>query len=70
MLINGCDGWNSIQGWKDSCLRQGSNLGLLDQQASAQSTELPGILIAKGTLMCLNIKTPKTINFPFQQMEN
>ena len=36
---------NPVYFWKDSRLKQGSNIGPLDQQASAYFTEIPGLLL-------------------------
>ena len=51
-----------VYGWKDYRLEWGLNLGPLDQSASAEHTELPGVLILfKVTLF--DISLSDNINF-------
>ena len=44
VIMKGCVQWHLVCGWKNFCFKQGSNPGPLDQQASVQPTELPGLL--------------------------
>ena len=41
-IMKGCVQWNPVIGWKDPRLQWVSNLGLLEQQASALPTGLRG----------------------------
>ena len=45
VIMEGCVQSNSVYDGKDPRMRRGSNSGPLDQWASAQPTELPGLLI-------------------------
>ena len=42
-MMDDCAQWNSVYDQKDSDLKRCSNPGPLDQQASAYTTELPGL---------------------------
>ena len=45
VIMIGCMQWNPVYNGKVPSLEWGSNLGLLDQQASAYPTELTGLQI-------------------------
>lgn len=47
MIMKGFVQWNPVYGWKQSRLQLDWNLGLPDQQADAQLTELLGLLCKK-----------------------
>ena len=42
--MKSCVQWNIVYGWKDVCLKQGSNPGPLDQLTITKHTDLPGFL--------------------------
>ena len=48
LIMKGCVQWNTTYSWKDFRLELNLNPGLLDQQASASGTELPGPEVIKN----------------------